>query len=183
MGRDKASLPFGPETLLARVVSRVRPAVSSVWLVAREGQLLPPGFTAARDAAEGLGPLAGIAAGLRAVKGTRAFVAACDMPFLRPALVTRLLDLSSAHDACVPLIDGIAMTTCAVYHRAVADVADTLVAKRRLRLRFLLDGVNTRYVTVDELADVDPGFESFRNCNTPESYAAALRDAGFANDT
>jgi molybdopterin-guanine dinucleotide biosynthesis protein A len=63
MGRDKASLPFGDEPLLLRVVRLAREVASEVLLVAREGQALPGGLDAVRDPAEGLGPLAGIAAG------------------------------------------------------------------------------------------------------------------------
>ena len=40
MGRDKASLPFGDETLLDRIVRIVTPCVDEVRLVAREGQVL-----------------------------------------------------------------------------------------------------------------------------------------------
>ena len=39
MGRDKASLPFGGETLLERIIGVVRQVVDEVWLVAREGQV------------------------------------------------------------------------------------------------------------------------------------------------
>jgi len=178
MGRDKASLPFGAETLLARVVRRLRDAVDEVVLVAREGQVVPAGFAVVRDPAEGLGPLAAIAVGLRAVRGDAAFVAACDLPFLRPALVRRLLDLGAGHDACVPLVEGFPMTTCAVYATSVAEVADQLVASGRLRLRDLLAAVDTRYIDPADLTDVDPLLDSFRDCNTPGAYAAALREAG-----
>ncbi len=41
MGRDKAALPFGDESLLERVIRIVRPKVDELWLVAREGQALP----------------------------------------------------------------------------------------------------------------------------------------------
>lgn len=181
MGRDKAWLPFGGETLLARVVRLVRLAAEDVVLVAREGQALPDDCdrAAVRDSAEGLGPLAGIAVGLRHIAGDRAFVTACDAPFLRPALIRRLLDLSVGYDAAVPSIDCHAMTTAAVYSRAVADVADALVAGRRLRVSDLVARVRARTVLPEELRDVDPAFESFQNCNTPETYAAALRHAGF----
>ena len=37
MGRDKASLPFGPETLVERVVRLVTPFVSDVVLAAAPG--------------------------------------------------------------------------------------------------------------------------------------------------
>jgi molybdenum cofactor guanylyltransferase len=178
MGRDKASLPFGAETLLARVVRTVKQVADDVVVVAREGQALPEGFEAVRDSAEGLGPLAGLMVGLHHVKADRAFVTACDLPFLRPALIGRLLDLSAGYDAAVPVIDAYPMMTTAVYSRSVGPVVEALVAKRALRARDLLDHVRVRRVQADELRDVDPDLDSFRTCNTPESYADALRRAG-----
>jgi molybdopterin-guanine dinucleotide biosynthesis protein A len=179
MGRDKASLLFGSETLLARVVGTVRRAADDVVLVAREGQTLPDGFDAVRDPAEGLGPLAGLMVGLRHVKAERAFVTACDAPFLRTAFIERLLDLGADYDAAVPLIDGHLMMTTAVYARSIAPVVEALVARRALRTRDLLDHVRARRIQPDELRDVDPDLESFYTCNTDEDYAAALRRAGF----
>jgi molybdopterin-guanine dinucleotide biosynthesis protein A len=134
MGRDKASLPFGDEPLLLRVVRLAREVASEVLLVAREGQALPGGLDAVRDPAEGLGPLAGIAAGLVAVAGERAFVVACDMPLLRPALARRLIELSLGFEACVPVVDGFAVPTCAVYAK-VRRAAREPVAARELRRR------------------------------------------------
>ena len=131
-----------------------------------------------RDPAEGLGPLAGIAAGLQAMTGTRAFVCACDMPLLRPALARRLLELSHGFDACVPVVDGFAVPTCAVYARAAAPLACQLVAARELRPKALLESVRTRFVTEGELRDVDPELLSFLDCDTEEGYQAALRAAG-----
>jgi len=180
MGRDKAGLPFGDETLLARVVRLVGEVAGDVVLVAREGQPLPGELPAVRDPAEGLGPLAGIAAGLGAIRGERAFVAACDMPLLRPALARRLLELSEGVEACVPVVDGYPVPTCAVYTRAVAGRALELVAARELRPRALFERVTTRFVPGDGLRDVDPGLESFIDCDTEASYRAALRAAGLA---
>ena len=178
MGRDKASLPFGDEPLLLRVVRLAREVASEVLLVAREGQPLPGGLDAVRDPAEGLGPLAGIAAGLGAVAGERAFVVACDMPLLRPALARRLIELSHGFDACVPVVDGFAVPTCAVYAKASAALARELVAARELRPKALLESVRTRFVLGDELRDVDPELLSFLDCDTEEGYQAALRAAG-----
>jgi molybdopterin-guanine dinucleotide biosynthesis protein A len=178
MGRDKAGLPFGDETLLARVARLVGEVAGDVVLVAREGQSLPGDLEAVRDPAEGLGPLAGIAAGLSAIRGGRAFVAACDMPLLRPALARRLLQLSDGVEACVPVVDGYPVPTCAVYARTVAARALELVAARELRPKALFERVKTRFVPGDELRDVDPGLESFLDCDTRESYQAALRAAG-----
>jgi molybdopterin-guanine dinucleotide biosynthesis protein A len=192
MGREKAALPFGDETLLARVVRLVGQVADDVVLVAREGQALPagsgpepwPGAASGarivRDPAEGLGPLAGIAAGLGAVRGERTLVVACDMPLLRPALARRLLDLSQGAEAIVPVVDSCPVPTCAVYARAMAETASALVAARELRARAFLARVPTRFVPGDELRDVDPRLESFRDCDTEEDYRRALQLAGLA---
>ena len=182
MGRDKAWLSFGGETLLARMARLCGEVADEVVLVARAGQPLPDAMDAVRDAAEGLGPLAGIAAGLAVVRNERALVVACDMPLLRPALARRLLELSGGFDACVPRLDGFAVPNCAVYARAAAPRASELVAARRLRPRDLLEGLRTRYVEAAELRDVDPGLESFRDCDTEAELSAALRAAGLATE-
>ncbi|MCK6458729.1 MAG: molybdenum cofactor guanylyltransferase [Planctomycetes bacterium] len=178
MGNDKWSLPFGGETLLERTVRIVREVVPEVWVVAREGQGVRGRFRIARDPAEGMGPLAGLAAGLEAMAADRAFLTSCDVPFLRPALVRRLLDLSRGHLAAVPFVDGYHMTTAAVYARDALPAARRLLAEGRLRPFFLVEELRARIVTAEEIRDVDPSLESFRNCNTPGEYRAALRDAG-----
>jgi molybdopterin-guanine dinucleotide biosynthesis protein A len=100
------------------------------------------------------------------------------MPLLRPALVRRLLDLAAGHDACVPVVDGFPVPTCAVYRSEHAATAQALVAQGGLGPRALLDRIDTRYVEAGELREADPDLASFLDCNTPERYAAALRDAG-----
>jgi molybdenum cofactor guanylyltransferase len=146
--------------------------------VAREGQQLPAGFDAVRDSAEGLGPLAGIAVGLGAVHGERALVVACDMPLLQAGLARRLFDLSSGVEACVPVVGGYPVPTCAVYARSAAARARELLALRELRPRAFLDSVRTRYVAENELRDVDPELASFLDCDDEASYRKALEAAG-----
>ena len=178
MGRDKASLLFGTETLLERVVRAVSPVVDEVIVVAREGQEVLAGFPVVRDAAEGLGPLAGLAAGLAAMRSDRAFLTACDVPLLQPGFVAHMLELSEGHEAAVPFVDGYYMTTSAVYAKSTLPRAERLVEERRLRPLFLVQAIDARVVTTEEVRGVDPELRSFRNCNTPEDLQSALRDAG-----
>lgn len=178
MGSDKASLRFGDESMLERVVRIVSDAVDEVIVVAREGQDIEGGFQVVRDPAEGLGPLAGLAAGLAGITAARAFATSCDAPLLKPAYVRHLLALADGHEAAVPFLDGYYMTTSAVYSRSVQPVAQRLVDERRLRPLFLVQQVDARVVTAEEISEADPDFESLLNCNTPEDYQAALRKAG-----
>lgn len=180
MGRDKWSLPFGGETLLERTVRRVRGAVGEVCVVAREGQQVPAGdYTLARDPAEGLGPLAGLVSGLEATGAERAFLTACDVPFLDPAFVRWLLDRSRGYDLAIPVVEGFHMSTAAVYARSVLPAARRLIGQRRLRPFFLLESVRTLEVDEREVRAVDADLAGFSNCNTPEQYERALRRAGY----
>lgn len=178
MGRDKWSLPFGDETLLERTVRTVREVCDEVWVVAREGQEVAAGdFRLVRDPAEGLGPLAGLVAGLEAMTAERAFLTSCDVPFLEPAYVRRMLELARGHPVAVPLLDGYHMSTSAVYGREVLPIARRLLREERLRPLFLIQEVDALIVNEPELRDMDPDLASFRNCNTREAYEQALRDA------
>src|SRR5262245_44239294 len=98
MGRPKAWLPVGGELLLQRVVRVVRQAADPVVVVAAPGQDVPPlpaGVDVVRDDIEGRGPLQGLAAGLAALEGTAevAYLSACDVPFLTPEFVRRVVSI------------------------------------------------------------------------------------------
>lgn len=183
MGRPKATLPFGPETMLARVLRLVGEVCGERVVVAAEGQELPDlpaGVKVVRDALPERGPLEGLAAGLGACSAGAAFCTPCDTPFLRPALVAALFDARGDAAAVRPVVDGVVQPLPAVYASALAPVARDLVRSDRRRVIFLVEG--REVVDLDEAAcrAADADLASFRNCNTPEEYARALRDAGWA---
>ncbi|MEE2673293.1 MAG: molybdenum cofactor guanylyltransferase [Myxococcota bacterium] len=177
MGRDKAGLPFGDESLLERVVRIDRSKVDEVWLVAREGQVLPAGaeLPVARDPAEGLGPLAGVIAGVRAMKAERGFVVSCDSPLLEADLISHLLELSRGHHAAIPFVDGHYVPTTAIYAKSILPAAVRLLDQGELRPRLLVKEAGVRVVREAELVTIDPELLSFRDCDTPEEYADLLR--------
>jgi molybdopterin-guanine dinucleotide biosynthesis protein A len=183
MGRPKAWLPFGGETMLARVVRLLGEVVAPIVVVAAPGQdvpELPPEVEVVRDAERGRGPLQGLAAGLEALRGRAdaAYLSACDVPLLQPAFVRRMVESLGGHDIAVPEVGGFRHPLAAVYRVEVAAIAARLLAEGRLRPAFLFDQARTRIVRPEELADVDPDFRSLRNLNTPAEYEAALGAAG-----
>lgn len=183
MGRAKATLPFGRETMLQRVVGRLGEAVDSIVVVtAAEQQLpeLPSSIILARDRRPDRGPLEGLAAGLRALgdRAELAYVSACDVPLLAPAFVCRMLELSAGHDVAVPHVDGFEHPLAAVYRVDVLPQVEALLEADRLRPAFLFDRVRTRRVAAEELTDADPKLETLANVNSPEDYAAVLKLAG-----
>lgn len=180
MGRPKAWLPFGDELMLPRVVRLLREVVSPVIVVAAPEQELPPlpaEIAIVRDEEKGRGPLQGLAAGLQALAGRAdaAYLSSCDVPFLKPAFMRRLIDLLGDHAICVPSVGDYHHPLAAVYRLDVLSAVRGLLAADRLRPVFLFEAVPTRVVGAAELADVDPSFDSLCNLNTPEDYEAALR--------
>ncbi len=183
MGRAKALLPFGTETLLQRVVRLCREACGEVLVVAAPGQEVPPlpaGVAVLRDARTRQGPLEGIARGLAAAAAPAAFVTSCDVPFLRPALVAGLFDALGGAAAAQAVVDGFPQPLLAVYRTRLAPRAEALLAAERRRVIFLVEGEETVALPEAAVRGFDPDLASFRNCNTPEEYAAALRDAGWS---
>lgn len=184
MGTDKAALPFGDQTLLERVVGRLASEVDELWVVAREGQDLPAlrlagrAVPVARDPAEGLGPLAGVVAGLRVTRAELAFVVSCDSPLLRPAFVARLFALTQGHTATIPQHGGHLVPTVAVYGRALLPAAEALLARGELRPRLLARERGVRVIDSEQLRDVDPPLDSLRDCDTPADYRDLLQRAG-----
>ena len=182
MGTSKALLPFGPETMLQRVIRLLGTVVEPIVVVAAADQELPPlprDVAVARDEREGRGPLQGLAAGLRALPADvdASYVTSCDVPLLVAGFVRQMLALAKDYDVALMEIDGFTHPLSAVYRRSVLPHVDGLLAQDRLRPVFLFDLVRTRRVKPAEIT-ADPDLLTLRNLNTREDYEQALRDAG-----
>lgn len=181
MGTPKAWLPFAGELMLPRVVRLLGEAVTPVVVVAapeQEVPPLPPDIAIVRDEEKGRGPLQGLAGGLAALEGQAdaAYVSSCDVPFLKPAFVRRLIDLIGDQAICVPRVGEHHHPLAAVYRLDVLPAVQRLLAEDRLRPFFLFEAVPTRVVEAAELADIDPNFHTLRNLNTRKDYEAALTE-------
>jgi molybdopterin-guanine dinucleotide biosynthesis protein A len=189
MGTSKALLPFGPETMLQRVVRLLGGVVSPVVVVvATDARTdadrvygLPDDIIFATDEREGRGPLEGLRAGLKALPEAidRAYVTSCDVPLLVPGFVGEMLGLAEGYDAAVMEIDGFPHPLSAVYGRTTLPHIEELLAHDRLRPVFLYERVKTRKVRPDEITS-DPTLQTLRNLNTPADYQEALVAAGLA---
>jgi molybdopterin-guanine dinucleotide biosynthesis protein A len=140
---------------------------------------LPSEIEIIREPERGRGPLQGLAAGLEALRGRAdaAYVSSCDIPFLQPAFVRRLIELLGDWSICAPESDGYRHPLAAVYRIEVAALAARLLAEDRLRSSLLFELAPTRIVHPHEFADVDPTLQSLRNLNTLADYEAALRES------
>jgi molybdopterin-guanine dinucleotide biosynthesis protein A len=182
MGTSKALLPFGPETMLQRVVRLLGGVVAPIVVVAAPDQelpALPSAVIVTRDEREGRGPLEGLRAGLKALPDTvdTAYVTSCDVPLLATGFVSEMLRLARGYDVAVMEIDGFTHPLSAVYRRSTLPHVEHLLAHNRLRPVFLFENVKTRRVRPEEIT-ADPGLRTLRNLNTRDDYRRALAEAG-----
>lgn len=199
MGRDKASLPFGDETMLARVTRILSGIVDSIVVVAAPQQPefeLPVRVRWARDQVEGQGPLQGIAAGLAALDNSveAAYITSCDVPLLVPGFVEYLFKtLEDARGVdekrddnkrgkdyriVVPKDEKYHHPLAAVYQVSVLAEIEKLLAADRRRPVFLFDVVDTLRVSTETLKAVDPTLSTLFNLNSADDYLNALQMEG-----
>lgn len=184
MGLPKATLPFGPERMLQRVVRLLTEAVQPIVVVRAAGQelpSLPPDVLVAEDRRASRGPLEALQAGLLAIREQvgSAFVTSCDAPLLRPEFVRAMIDWKGEHEIAVPVQNSFHFPLAAVYSTALTATIQAQLDADQLRPRSLFDLVDTVRVPCDQLEKFDHSLDSLQNLNRAEDYFAALDRAGF----
>ena len=182
MGRDKASLPFGSELMLQRVVRLLSEVVdsSNIVVVSALGQILPPlppEIRVACDENPNRGPLEGLAAGLKAIPDPieAVYATSCDVPLMATRFVRAMFNHLGEHEIAVPIEGKFHHPLAAVYRSRVLSIVQQLLAKNKLRPRFLFDEVDTMEVDVESLREFDPTLSTLMNLNHPEDYETALK--------
>ncbi len=187
MGTSKAALPWHGSTLLRRTVGVVTRATDGPVVVVRApGQslpALPAEVEIADDPEEGLGPLQGLAVGLRALVGRADVVFCCstDLPFLHTAFVGCVVAaMGDDDDVVLPMAGGFRQPMAAAYRPGLAAEIERLLADGQRKPAFLLD--RCRVHRLDDgallrdpsLAAADPRLESVVNVNDYPDYERAL---------
>lgn len=169
MKQDKALLPAPDETLIERVLAQVEGLFAEILVSVAPGRTYD--FTShpqIPDAAEGLGPMAGILAGLKAARFDPAFVLAGDIPAVDRGFISQLIAAAEGFDVAVPRTSQGLEPLLAVYRKTTVPLIERLLAGGK---RSVLDLYPLCRTTIVDIGD--PGW--LRNINTPEEYEIFLR--------
>lgn len=173
MGRNKALLHLHGKPLIKQVHDVLGKLFTQTLLITNTPEtysFLPcPAYP---DLFVGEGSLAGIHAALHHAPTELIFVAACDMPFISPSVVSHLCGLAEGYDIVVPCSPYGMEPLHALYRRSCLPVAEQLLRSGRKRIFELFDLVQTRRVAWPELAALDGAAQTFLNINTPEEFEA-----------
>ncbi len=168
-GIAKHELVVDGRTIFERQVSVLAPRVAEI-LVSSPRDI--DGYRTVRDEHQGIGPLAGIAAGLAACRTPWLLVVAGDMPFITGALVDQLIararasvdpHASDSVDAVGIRIDGLPEPLVCVLHTRALPILERRIAGADYKASRLLTDENLR---VDWIDDADR--KAVRNVNSPE---------------
>jgi molybdopterin-guanine dinucleotide biosynthesis protein A len=156
-GIAKHELVIGGRTIFERQRELLAPRVDEILVSGAD----VAGYRTVRDAAAGIGPLAGIAAGLAAVASSRStsgradgwmLVVAGDMPFLTAALLDRMLaSRGDDLDAVGVRAGGLPEPLLCVLHARVREVVDRRIAAGHYKASGLFTDEGLRVVWVDEI--------------------------------
>ncbi|MDB4959974.1 MAG: molybdopterin-guanine dinucleotide biosynthesis protein [Myxococcales bacterium] len=167
-GIAKHEIVIDGETIFARQVRVLAPRVGEIVISAPRDVA---GYRTVRDQVDGGGPLAGIAAGLRAVSTPWLLVVAGDMPNLHPAMID-LMIAARADD-----IDAIGLRVgglpeplfCMLHARAQGAVERRLAAKRYKASGLLTEeALRVRWIEEEALRAIDPELTALVNVNKPD---------------
>lgn len=175
MGRDKAFLTLDGVSLIEHVLRALRGVFPRTIIVTNN----PSAYVSydaviVTDAVDKQCPLTGIYSGLLHSKDEYNFVAACDMPFLNPDLITYMAGLVNGYDIVVPMMDGKNVEPLhAIYSKKLLPIIAKRLQADERKIQGIFKEARVKYVTETEIDRYDPERRSFRNINTLDEYKEA----------
>jgi len=171
MGTDKALLPIHGVPLITHITNLLLTVCQEVTVVVsaeKQGvykAAVSPQVRFAQDVYQGHGPLAGLHAGLLAMKQSYGFLFACDMPLFSRDLFDLMSEQTADGQRDAVLCPG--QPFHAFYHKRTAMIAEACLQKDERRMSAFLEAIAPVYLpSVEE--------RCFLNLNTPEDYQGYL---------
>ncbi len=176
LGRDKAGLPFAGRPLSGWVAAALQPFVAEIWLSTNHPLThLCLGYPCVLDLWPGRGPLGGLLSVMLVAQGEWVLLAACDAPFLQPALLRAMIQQTGKK--------GLEVVVCqssrgleplpGLFHCRLRERLEALVSQGPAPLRALVQACRTLILPPEEVRRSDPEERSFININTPQDLEAA----------
>nr|WP_281269497.1 molybdenum cofactor guanylyltransferase [Fontibacillus phaseoli] len=195
MGQNKALLPVGGVPVIERLIRELEEVAAEILIA---GGSQPEAYNhlgkdVISDVFPGLGPLAGLHAGLQAASTSWSLTVACDMPFANRDvfqwLAERALlaeegqkrdtvsgEAGSALEAVIPIVQGQVQPLLASYRRSVLPGLERELQAGNLKLTRWTEALRAEYVNGFALAAA-AGMPQERipfNMNRPGDYRQAL---------
>ena len=180
MGKNKALLPLGRDSLIGHVIRRMRLVTDELLLItnspAEYTHLDRPMY---EDIVPNTGALGGIYTGLTHAAHDPVLCVACDSPFFVPKLLTYLVSVLAEYDAVMPYTTSrdkthlTLQTLCAAYSKSCLSIIERMLQESELRVHALEESAHIKRIPPEIWQRFDPNGMSFFNINTREDFDRA----------
>jgi molybdopterin-guanine dinucleotide biosynthesis protein A len=172
MGSDKSRLVLNGQSFVERIAEALSPVTTLITIVGGSAQL-DINLPRAPDVYPQWGALGGVHAALSVCSSRFGLIVACDFPFVTTELFYRLASFREDFEAVAPVqSDQIPQPLCALYRVSPCLArAEQLINSGERKPIALLQSVRTRWVSFDELSNLEGAAHFFENINTPEDYS------------
>lgn len=172
MGRDKALLPLGDQTLIERVLAAARPLAYPGLIIGDPAAHSHLGWPVLPDRHPKRGPLGGLYTAL-STTAAPVLLLACDLPFLTPAFLRYLVSRRGPHQAVVPHTAAGLQPLCALYEPSCMATVEAAMQADQLGMRRLLSKLSLDLLLEKDWRPYDQRGLLFANLNAPAEYQRA----------
>lgn len=174
MGRDKAALPFGEETMLSHLVGLYRPFFDMTAVsLNTAGRFDTCGAMEVVDRRPGEGPMAGLESAFLDTGADVIFLTGTDLPLGDPALAQHLLSLLGTHDVCLIRSEKGPEPLFAVYSSSCLPAVQNALDEGRRSMFHMLQQVDTLELSPEQLPQFNVS-KILTNVNDPQEYARVI---------
>lgn len=178
MGRSKAHLMLGHETMLERQIRLLRRVASAVAVLGPPEAFADLDVPAIPDELPGRGPLGGIYTGLLHSRREFNVFLGCDLPFMQARFLIYLCGRALASQADVTLprtpVRGY-QPLCAVYRKRALWAIRTNLDRAQNKISRFFSKVRLEVLEWPEIHRAGFSARIFDNMNEPEDYVQAQR--------
>ncbi len=169
MGENKAFLQIHGVPIITGIYTLLKELFEEIIIVTNQKDLFRDFDSRIYgDLIPNKGALGGLYTGIFFSSFQYAFCVACDMPFLKRALIEFLVSKVIDEDAIVPrTADGL-QPLHAIYSKNCLEAMSKIIEQNKQRIIDFYDFVKVKLIDEKEFLHLDPRRESFINVNTPE---------------
>ena len=171
MGTDKAFLRVGNDLLIERQLRCLRESGATELLISGRAEVDYSYFAAKviRDEFPQAGPLAGVAAALKASSSRLVFILAVDMPRMTPAMIGKILSRCENAAGCVPFDRNGFQPLAAAFPSRLLPLAEHLLRTGRYSMQeFVGQAISEGFIQTLQLEQAEQTY--FTNMNHPHEW-------------
>ena len=176
MGENKAFIELEGVPIVRRIYTLFKELFQEVIIVTNQQELFKYFDSKIySDLIPNQGALGGLYTGLFFSTFQYSFCVACDMPFIKKALVQYIINHIEGEDVIVPRTEDGLQPLHAIYSKNCLDPIKIIMEQGKYKIIDFYNRVNVKIVEEKDFTLLDPLRESFINVNTPEELHSIIK--------